>query len=184
MAKRNELSLDQKVRVPEALETRHQIQVANEFGVSQSDVSRMKSRETDIIQRWQEMLSQKLIHQTQYSDMFFAAFVRFYEEQRIAGIPVTTKMLKEGAAFIVDENKASGSESGLLMSQGESFEASDSWLFRLKHRHNVDLQRSNSSAENIVACKKSSALSIISQFKQLVDEGYLVTGGELTWNII
>jgi hypothetical protein len=54
----------------------------------------------------------------------------------------------------------------------------------LKHRHNVDLQRSNSSAENIVACKKSSALSIISQFKQLVDEGYLVTGGELTWNII
>jgi predicted transcriptional regulator len=184
MAKRNELSLDQKVRVLEALETKNQIQVASEFGISQSAVSRIKSRETDIIQRWREMPDRKRTRRTLYSDLLDVALVRFYKEQTTAGIPVTTKMLKERAALIVDENKA-GSESGLLTSQGESFEASDSWLSRWKHRHNLDLQRSNSSAGSFVGCKKSSAFSIISQFKELVDEeGYLVTGGELSWNII
>lgn len=64
MAKRNELSLDQKVRVLEALETRNQIQVANEFGISQSAVSWIKSHETDIIQRWQEMPDRKRTRRT------------------------------------------------------------------------------------------------------------------------
>jgi predicted transcriptional regulator len=185
MAKRNELSLDQKVRVLEALETRNQIQVATEFGISQSAVSRIKSRESDIIQRWQEMPERKRTRRTRYSDMLDVALVRFYDSQRIAGIPVTTKMLKERAASIVDENKTSGSEAGFLTSQGGSFEASDSWLSRWKHRHNLDLQRSNNSAGYFVGCKKPSAFSMVSQFKELVDEeGYLVTGGELAWNII
>ncbi|XP_023715300.1 protein jim lovell isoform X2 [Cryptotermes secundus] len=177
MAKRNELTLDQKVRVLEALETRNQIQVASEFGISQSAVSRIKSRESDIIQRWQEMPDRKRTRRTRYSDMLDVSLVRFYESQRIAGIPVTTRMLKERATLIVDENKASGSEAGLLTSQGGSFEASDSWLSHWKHRHNLDLQRSNRSAGYFVGSKKPSAFSIISQFKELVDEeGYLVTG--------
>lgn len=111
--------------------------------------------------------------------------MRFYEQQRTARNPVTTKMLKERAASILDENKASGSESVLPTNQCESFKASDSWLSHWKHRHNLDLQQSNSSAGNFVCCKKSSAFSVISRFKELKDEeGCLVTGGELTWNII
>lgn len=185
MAKRNELSLDQKVRVLEALETRNQIQVASEFGISQSAVSRIKSRENDIIQRWQEMPDRKRARRTRCSDMLDVALVRFYESQRVAGIPVTTKMLKERAALVADESKISGSEAGIVTSQGRNFEASDSWLSRWKHRHNLDLQRSNSSAEYFVGSKKSSMFSTVSQFKEIVDEeGNLVIGGELAWNII
>jgi hypothetical protein len=94
-------------------------------------------------------------------------------------------MLKERAALIVDKNKTAGSEAGWLTSQGGSFEASDSWLSRWKHRHNLDLQRSNSSAGYFVGSRKSSVFPIVSQFKELVDEeGYLITRGELAWNII
>ncbi|XP_069684525.1 protein bric-a-brac 2-like isoform X10 [Periplaneta americana] len=155
MAKRNELSLDQKVRVLEALETRNQIQVASEFGISQSAVSRIKSREGDIIRRWQEMPDRKRTRRCRFTDTLDVALVRFYEEQRVAGIPVTTKMLKERAASIVEAG----------------FEASDSWLSRWKHRHNLDLQRSNSSGTG-----RCSSFSLVSQLKQLVDgDGYLVT---------
>lgn len=58
MTKQNELSLGQKIKVLEFLQTRNQIQVASEFGISQSTVSRIKSRETDI-QRWKEMPDRK-----------------------------------------------------------------------------------------------------------------------------
>lgn len=60
------------------------------------------------------------------------ALVRFYESQRVASVPVRTKMLKERTALIVDENKTSGSEAGLVTSQGGSFETSDSWLSHWK----------------------------------------------------
>ena len=45
MTKRNELSLGQKIKVMESLQTRNQIQVASEFGISHSAVSWMNSRE-------------------------------------------------------------------------------------------------------------------------------------------
>lgn len=38
--------------------------------------------------------------------------MRFYVQQRTAGIPVTSKMLKERVSLIVDEHKAAGSEAG------------------------------------------------------------------------
>lgn len=50
------LSLDQKVEVIKALETKSQMQVALQYGISQSSVSRIKSRECDILDNWQTML--------------------------------------------------------------------------------------------------------------------------------
>jgi hypothetical protein len=111
------------------------------------------------------------------------ALVRFYEQQRTAGIPVTSNMLKERASLTVDESKASGSETGLLLNQGGSFEASNSCLSLWKQRHNLDLLQSNSSAGNFVGSKKSSAFSFVTHEEIVDEEGYLITRGELSWNI-
>lgn len=78
MSKRTELSLEQKIRVLQALETKNQNQVAAEFGISQSAVSRIKSREYDIFVSWQEMPNRKRARRntksinrpTQISDTF------------------------------------------------------------------------------------------------------------------
>jgi hypothetical protein len=76
MTKRNELLLGQKIKALESLQTRNQIQVASEFGISQSAVSRIKSRETDV-QRWKEMPDRKRNCRPRYRDTFDLALVRY-----------------------------------------------------------------------------------------------------------
>ena len=71
----------------------------------------------------------------------------------------------------------------MLISQGGSFRASDSWLSVWKRRHKLDLWQSNSSAVNFVDSEKFSAFSFVTHEKVDVED-YLITIGEPSWNII
>ena len=76
MTKRNELSLGQKIKVLESLQARNQIQVASALGISQSTVSQIKSRKTDV-QRWKEMPDGKRNCRPRYRDTLDVALVRY-----------------------------------------------------------------------------------------------------------
>jgi len=76
MAKRNELSLGQKNKVLESLQTRNQIQVASEFEISQSAFSWITSREIDV-RRWKQMPDRKRNCRLRYRDTLNMALVRY-----------------------------------------------------------------------------------------------------------
>jgi len=75
MTKRNELSMGQKIKVLESLQTRNQIQVASEFEISQSAFSRIESRETDVQRK--EMPDRKRNCRPHYRDTLDRALVRY-----------------------------------------------------------------------------------------------------------
>ena len=125
--KRKDLSLEQKLDVINALtQKKTQAEVAKEFGISQSQVSRILKNKEDIQEKFMKngSVSRKRQRVGKSADVE-AALLQWFQQMRAKGAPVNGPLLKEKAECFA-------------LSLGlQGFEATNGWLHRWKERHSL-----------------------------------------------
>lgn len=126
-----ELTLDKKKEVLDRIQAgRTCRQVAEEFAVSKSTVSKISTSKEEILRAWEENGNSKrkrLARKTEYENIN-AKVLEFFVDCRSKNIPVSGPMLQEAALSIA-------------RNEGESeFKASNGWLAKFRERHAIEFK--------------------------------------------
>ena len=123
--------MNEKLQVLDALaQKKTQTEVAKEFGISQTQVSRINGKKDEIRQKFKEnsSVTRKRQRAGKSADIERALF-RWFEQARAKGAPVNGPLLKEKAV-------------SLAAALGvPDFEATNGWLYRWKERHNLSYKK-------------------------------------------
>ena len=130
-SKRKDLSVAEKLKVIDALtQKKTQMEVAKEFGISQTQVSRISGKRDEIRQKAKENTNiTRKRQRTGKSADVETALLRRFEQMRAKGAPVNGPLLKEKAESLAESLGVPG------------FEASNGWLYRWKERHNLSYKK-------------------------------------------
>ncbi|VVC36830.1 DNA binding HTH domain, Psq-type,Homeobox domain-like,HTH CenpB-type DNA-binding domain [Cinara cedri] len=135
--KRNTLYVDQKVILIRAVENGETISdVGRRFGFSPSTVSTIWKSKEKILQANTEGSPYKRIRKPKFEGLD-QALITWFHKQQYDNLPISGPILKTTA-----ENLAQ--QLGIT-----DFKASEGWLGKFKHRHNISYKQKNKKAQNV-----------------------------------